>query len=323
MIKRDSFTCFESFDKEEYSDIPLLKMSDNNHGDKPLFIRKYTMLPDTTLEDTNTLHRHEYMQINYVSRGKGFHFINKKKFKIIKGDIFVIPPYVPHLIKPSNDSDIKIYEFEFVPEFVNQNFESIENVEAFFDFAYIEPFLVAESQVKPRLNLVGKIQVEIENILTEALSEYKDKKPGYLLVIKSLLLKLLVIVGREFTVGLENSESRNAFDRHRDSIFGAIKYIDEHYEDDLSVEEVAKKFMLSQSYFSYLFKAITSKTFTEYVNGIRISRAMELLRNTDKRVIDICFDTGFRNVNHFNRLFRQQTGISPLLYRKRQKTISS
>ena len=162
------------------------------------------------------------------------------------------------------------------------------------------------------------MQIEIENILTEVLSEYIEKKSGYLLVIKSLLLKLLVMVGREFTRGLENSESRSIFDRHRDSIFGAIKYMDEHFDDDLNVEEVAKKFMLSQSYFSYLFKSITAKTFTEYVNGIRISKAMELLRNTDERVIDICYETGFRNVNHFNRLFRQQTGVSPLLYRKQQ-----
>ncbi|HOJ12141.1 MAG TPA: AraC family transcriptional regulator [Clostridiales bacterium] len=303
---------FESLDREEYSHIPLLKMSDNNHGGLPIFVRKYTL----NSCNKGQLHRHEFMQINYVCQGKGGHYINKQEFKIIKGDIFVIPPYIPHTIKTDEDSNIQIFEFEFVPEFVNQDFESIANIESFFDFAYIEPFLVSESQVKPRLNLVGKIQNEVENILTEVLSEYNEKKPGYLLVIKSLLLKLLVMVGREFTRDLENSESRTAFDRHRDSIFGAIKYIDEHFAEDLNVEEVAKKFMLSQSYFSYLFKSITSKTFTEYVNDIRISKAMELLKDSDKRVLEICYEVGFNNVNHFNRLFRQQTGISPLAYRK-------
>lgn len=298
-------------DREEYKDIWMLKMADNNHGGLPFFIRKYS------LEDlTTTLHRHEYIQINYIYQGKGKHFIKNYEFDIVKGDIFVIPPYIPHCITAHSYSDLFIFEFEFEPEFINQNFESIMNIESFFDFAYIEPFLVSESQVKPRLNLIGKVQVEVENILNEVLKEYNDKKAGYMLLIKSLLLKLLVLVGREFTRGLETSESRSVYARHRDAIFGAIKYIDEHYTDEPGIEDVARMFMLSQSYFSYLFKSITSKTFTEYLNGLRISKAMELLKSTDKRVIDICYDVGFNNVNHFNRSFRQQTGTSPLAYRR-------
>ena len=75
--------------------------------------------------------------------------------------------------------------------------------------------------------------------------------------------------------------------------------------------------MFSQSYFSYLFKSITSKTFIEYLNQLRILKAMELLKTTDKRVLDICYEVGYNNVNNFNRLFRQQTGTSPLVYRKK------
>lgn len=313
MTKVSAVEYFEYLDKDEYKNIPLLRMSDNKHGDLPLFIRKYTMQPN----NTGILHRHEYMQINYVCQGKGGHYINKQNFKIIKGDIFVIPPYIPHRIDTGSESTVQIFEFEFVPEFVNQNFETIENIESFFDFAYIEPFLVGEIKVRPRLNLVGRIQTEAENILNEVLSEYTDRKPGYLLIIKSLLLKLLVIVGREFTRELENSEARTAFDRHRDSIFNAINYISDNYNKELNVEEVARISMLSQSYFSYLFKSITTKTFVEYLNGIRISKAMELLKNTDKKVLEVCYDVGFNNVNHFNRLFRQKTGITPMIYRRR------
>lgn len=298
--------------KDEYSKVPMLKMVQNNHGDLPFFIRKYPLSNAST-----TLHRHEYVQINYIYQGKAKHVINKHEFDVIKGDIFVIPPYIPHMIISSQNTSAEIYEFEFLPKFINQNFENIQNTESFLDFAYIEPFLVSENLVKPRLNLVGKEQVEIENILYEALHEFEEKKPGYILLIRSLLLKLLVLVGREFTVDLENSESRSIYDRHRDAILGSIQYINEHYPEELSVEDVAKKFMLSQSYFSYLFKSITSKTFTEYLNGLRISNALELLKKTDKRVLDICYEVGFNNVNHFNRMFRQQIGMSPLAYRKR------
>lgn len=311
--RKDSaqYEYFECLDREEYKDIVLIRMSDNKHGGLPVYVRKYVLQPGATVD----LHRHEFMQINYICRGKGGHYINKHEFDIVKGDIFVIPPYIPHKISAGKESSIQIFEFEFVPEFVNQNFGSIENVESFFDFAYIEPFLVGESKVKPRLNLVGKMQVEVENILNEVLMEYNNRRSGYLLVIKSLLLKLLVMVGREFTRELQNSETSPAFERHRDSIFEALKYINQNYTEDLSVEEVARKSMLSQSYFSYLFKSITTKTFTEYLNDLRISKAMELLTSTDKRVLDICHEAGFNNVNHFNRLFRQKTGVSPMSYR--------
>lgn len=299
------------FDKEGYKDVPLLKMGDNKYGDLHFFIRKYSLKNCST-----RLHRHEYMQINYVYQGKAKHLINNQELEINKGDIFVIPPYIPHAILKDDDSVAEIYEFEFEPKFINQNFEKIQNTESFMDFAYIEPFLVSESDVKPRLNLLGKIEMEVEDILNEVLREYIEKKSGYILLIKSLLLKLLVLVGREFTAYIDNTEARTIYDRHRGAIFEAEKYIDEHYMDELSVEYVAKKSMLSQSYFSYLFKSITSKTFVEYLNGLRISKALEFLKGSDKSILDICYQVGFNNINHFNRTFRQQMGMSPMAYRR-------
>lgn len=299
--------------KEENKQITLYKIEDNKNGNLPVFVRKYFANRVTPL-----LHMHEYMQINYVSHGKGRHLINSREFDIVKGDIFVIPPYVPHRIIAIPGCEMEIYELEFVPDFINQNFVSIENAVPFLDFAYIEPFLVSENKVKPRLNLTGPARLEIENILNEILKEYEIRAPGYLLLIKSLLLKLLVLVGREFTKDLENEYPKmgSVFDRNRDAVLNAVKYIDEHYNCDISIEEVAHIFALSQSYFSYLFKSITSKTFTEYLNGLRISKAMEFLKNTDQRVLDISFDVGFNNINHFNRVFKQHTGISPVAYRK-------
>lgn len=298
-------------DNEQYKDIPLLRMADNHHGDLPFYIRKYS------LKDFSTgLHRHEYMQINYVYRGSGKHYINDFSFDILKGDIFVIPPYIPHRIYADSEEEIGIFEFEFEPGFINQSFNSIENAEPFLDFAYIEPFLVSETHIKPRLNLSGKTQVEVEDILHEVMKEYGEKESGYILLVKALLLKLLVMVGRMFTKDLEDSEPHGVFGHQRNAIMGAITYINDKYMEDLSASEVARKFMISPSYFRYLIKSITSKTFTEHIHHIRISKAMDLLRTTDQRVLDISLDVGFNNVNHFNKVFRQVTGVTPLQYRK-------
>ncbi len=299
-------------DKEEYKDIHMYRMEDNRQGDIPFFIAKYKLSSQGT-----TMHRHEFMQINYVYKGRAKHVVNKQEFDVIKGDIFVIPPYVPHMIMPAKDMDAEIFEFEFNIDFINESFDSMDTMKSFLDFAYIEPFLVSETQVKPRLNISGSIQVEVENILNEALREFTEREDSYILLIKSLLLKLLVIVGREFNASLEKSDDQPLYIRHRDAIYNAIKYIEENYTEDIAMDDVVKVSMLSQSYFSYLFKSITRKTFVEYLNGIRISKAMELLRTTDRRVLDICLDVGFNNVNHFNKLFKQHTGVSPMQYRKK------
>lgn len=295
----------------EHQNIRLFKMIENNN-DLPFFITKYS-LKRLPLD----LHRHEYMQINYVYQGNIKHIINDHEFEVIKGDIFVIPPYVPHGLTPSDSQEAEIIEFEFLPEFVNQNFGTIQDIKSFFDFAYLEPFLVTDSQVKPRLNLSGKIQMEVENILHEALKEYDERKSGFELLIRSLLLKLLVLVGREFQNELKKNETDVLYSRHREAIYKTLEYIDKNYYIPLKIEDVSKVAMFSQSYFSYLFKSITSKTFIEYLNQLRILKAMELLKTTDKRVLDICYEVGYNNVNNFNRLFRQQTGTSPLVYRKK------
>lgn len=297
-------------DKEEYRAIPLLKMQDNKHGDLPFFIRKYVLNGVST-----QMHRHEYMQINYIVRGSGMHIINQKGFPIIKGDVFVIPPYIPHSIS-YDESSLEVFEFEFIPEFINQSFDCIENAVTILDFAYIEPFLVCENMVSPRLNLAGDDQREVESILYEVLCEDIHRRSGFILMVKSLLFRLLVILGRRFTKSLDGSDAHILFSRHRDAILKSIDYINQNYSMPLNIEEVSRVSMLSQSYFSYLFKSITSRTFVEYLNSVKISKAMELLKSTDKKIIDISCEVGFNNVNHFNRIFKQQVGKTPLKYRK-------
>ncbi len=303
-----------SLDRPEYKNILLLKMADNRHGNLPVFVRTYR------LQSADTgIHRHEYMQINYVMQGKARHVINHRSFDIYKGDIFVIPPYVPHMIVAEDKPGVEMFEFEFEPQFVNQNTNDIENTSSFLDFAYIEPFLVTENLVQPRLNLAGKVQIDVESLLNEVSWEYQTREPGFLLMIRSLLLRLLVITGRVFSSELQHADNRSIFDHHREAILGALRYIDEHITENLSIDETAKRFMLSPSYFSYLFKSITASTFVTYVNRLRISRAQLLLRTTDRKILDISCAVGFNNINHFNRLFRQYLGQSPGAYRKAER----
>jgi len=77
---------------------------------------------------------------------------------------------------------------------------------------------------------------------------------------------------------------------------------------------------MSAGAFSRFFHAATGRTFIKAVGDLRISHACQMLRNTDKTVAEICFDSGFENLSNFNRQFRARKAMAPNEFRERLLT---
>ena len=98
-------------------------------------------------------------------------------------------------------------------------------------------------------------------------------------------------------------------------------YIDEHYKDDLSLEQLADLVGMTPTAFSRYFKQRTAKNISEYIVDIRLGHAARLLVDTSDSVSEICWATGFNTLSNFNRLFRKRKGCSPTEFREKyQKT---
>ena len=93
-------------------------------------------------------------------------------------------------------------------------------------------------------------------------------------------------------------------------------YIDEHYIDGLSLDEVAAATRISRYYVSHLFKELMDTTFVGYVNELRLNRAAMLLMTSDSPIIEIAALSGFNNLSNFNRAFKLHFGKTPSAYRK-------
>ena len=106
----------------------------------------------------------------------------------------------------------------------------------------------------------------------------------------------------------------------RKIIIAQVKHlIRQNYADPLPLSYIADYVFTNPSYLSRIFKADTGISLSAYINQIRIDNAKLLLETTDELVIDIAVACGFNQIPHFNRIFKQFTGISPSEYRKKTR----
>jgi two-component system response regulator YesN len=117
------------------------------------------------------------------------------------------------------------------------------------------------------------------------------------------------------SIGLSYRDSQPN-DQHTQIIRQARDYIDHHYANpDLSLNEVAAQVNLSASHFSVVFSQETDQTFKEYLTGIRINKAKELLRMTTLRSAEIAYQVGYNDPHYFSSVFKKNTGLAPIEFR--------
>ncbi|UJF34903.1 response regulator [Paenibacillus hexagrammi] len=104
----------------------------------------------------------------------------------------------------------------------------------------------------------------------------------------------------------------------------AKSYIHDHYKLEISMEQTAEAVNLSPYYFSKMFKLHVGETFIDYVTGLRIEEAKQLLEQEELSFKEICYMSGYHDPNYFSRIFKKTTGVTPTEYRKYlQKNVRS
>ena len=171
-------------------------------------------------------------------------------------------------------------------------------ISAYSEFAYAQEALrlgVINYLLKPvsKKKLIeaieDAIQIETQKTRTEIIEKVVDEK-------------LLTITMKE------NSA--------KEPIREAVRYIDQHLKMELSLKGVADHIHLNPSYLSVLFKEQMKLTFSEYITRRRIQHAKELLISTNQPVADIAEECGYKTAKYFIKIFREQEGVTPSIYRK-------
>ena len=95
------------------------------------------------------------------------------------------------------------------------------------------------------------------------------------------------------------------------------EYLLNHYQEEVNLEKLSGHVNMAESSLCRFFRKHMRMTVFEYLNKIRTDFACKLLMDPDLSIMEICFDSGFNNVSHFNKQFKRYTGVPPSKYRKR------
>ncbi|MBP8989940.1 MAG: helix-turn-helix domain-containing protein [Clostridia bacterium] len=252
-------------------------------------------------------HWHYAIEILYATQGNASVLLNGQLYPFQKGDMVLISTRDVHAIWGEPQTQYICIKFD--PEI-------LYTAACFaFESRYVLPFTMAKSapqKVFPKEEIEG---THLPSIIFEIMDELSEQSYGFELAVRTNISRIFLWVLRNWhNKGLQlGSGTYKEQDMRRLQVI--FDYVDKHYMEPLSVDQMSKLCNMSYSYFSRYFKAVIGKSFTDYLNYVRITEAEKLLLTTDKTVTEIAMETGFASTSYFISQFRQQKALSPGQYR--------
>ena len=239
-------------------------------------------------------HSHDYYELFFLLEGSRDYFITNKAYSISPGMFVLLKPHMYHSTQGKVFKRLIIYfDDEFISQYLNK-----EITEEFFKYT------IRDSYENPKiLSLINSIIEENEN--TD--SRYREN------YIALKLTEIFIIMLRR-----QKQPQNRRYNYKNKLINDVMNYITHKYNENLSLEFLAKKFFISAYYLSHLFKKVTNFNLSEYILNVRLGETLKML-NTKLSLTEIAERTGFNSANYMSSQFKKKLGLSPQKYRKNLK----
>lgn len=256
------------------------------------------------------LHYHPEYEIIFVEKSYGIRFMGNHIGNFTDGDLMFISSNLPHVWK--NDMDFYKGNKDLFVDVYVIHFNVNSFGEGFFDlpeFSHIKKLFLRGQQ---GVLIYGKDHQKISCLVKQVIAASGiERITLFLKTLDAIALtdeyELLSSPGYTNSVNVSDTERINA----------VMNYIMQNYSQEIKIEEVASLSNLTLSSFCRYFKSRTHKTFSEFLNEVRILNACKLLVNSKKTITEICYETGYNNISHFNRQFKLITGLTAKEYAKK------
>ena len=257
-------------------------------------------------------HKHNYIEFNYVYKGKLTEIIHNKKITLEKGEIIFLNKDIIHSIEKSSNDDI-IIDFIIKPEFFDFILNLSESDNIIFSFLLKSIYLNKNNKGE---YLYFKVSDEkgIQEILEKIIIEIYEPN-----IMSSTTIKLLVGLLIVELIKKPNNIEVYSEDNYDNLIMiEVLKYIDKNYTN-ATLFEIAKTLKQPHYKISKLVKKQTNMTFKELLQEKRLNKAKQLLNETDISVVEIISLVGYENLTYFYKIFKEKYGYTPKNYKSIEK----
>jgi AraC-like DNA-binding protein/mannose-6-phosphate isomerase-like protein (cupin superfamily) len=254
------------------------------------------------------IHYHTLIEISLILRGKGIYKTNDKTYTIQEGDIFFYRPNEAHCITDIEAEGMELLNLHIAPYYLYTNLQNALNSN------YVK-ILAANFPLKSnKLNdiLSSEQFEEVKNLFLSIRREMESKKSDYVTFVCNYISAILILISRSYKNAKFSQKEKQSYQR----LLQAIKYIDTHFKDDITLDGIAQNVGYSRCYFSSIFKKCMGMSIWDYICIKRIEESLTLIKTTDQNIADIALECGFNNAVNFNRLFKKYTNVTPNFFRK-------
>jgi len=253
-------------------------------------------------------HGHDFTELVIVFAGSGTHDADGEVYPLSAGDVFVIPQGARHSYRDT--TDLALANILFDERKLRLPVADLGELPGYHALFALEPRFRKEHGSRSRLRLGPDDLADAEGILGRLTQELSAKPAGYRYAATTLLMELIVRLSRSYSTA-RKPESRALL-----RIAKVLSYCETHYDEPVTLEQLAGLARMSKSTLLRRFQAALNTTPMAHLIALRIRHASRLLRETDLTVTEIAFRTGFSDSNYFSRTFRAHTGTSPRAWRR-------
>lgn len=269
-------------------------------------------------------HAHEFYEIIYITDGFTLHSLGSTMNILVTGDLLFIKPGEEHSY--INAYQTKLYNVLFTPDELESPEGELFSLPGLSDM--FSDKTAADDGNSQDISMNARIihvpineRRSVESALEKLVEEQNQKRTGWKCSIRSRLSSFLIRYSRMYEEQWE-SKSHSGGDYYG-YVYQILRYIDENFSRDISMNDLSEITGLSSDYMSRKFKEVLHMPPSEYLRKFRIARAMELLCTTDLSVSEVAEKTGFSDVSLFSRVFKQAVGIPPVSYKKNAGSANS
>lgn len=240
-------------------------------------------------------HYHHHFELYYLEDGKRLHMLEDNIYQTNPGDIMLFAPFVMHHSYSADDkSDFQRIALYFTPE-------SIE-----------DPLVLEKLKEGSGLyHLDSKFGKYLHGMLGMLLLEQNNKDALHDATMKALL-NIIVISLLKTGIHVSKPEPQTLVGR-------LIDYIDNHYMDEIKLDDLAEHCYVSKYYLCHEFKKYTNRTINQYINATRILYAQQKIMEGNSNFTEIAAECGFASCTHFGRTFKAVTGTTPSEFKSNYK----